>query len=133
MKIRQFRRCTRRPTETFNQVNRKTETTNGNSTLMATFSDMVKRELKMELPWLFMLRDMKTNSQKQPSLRRLLKIIELLLKTFLANQRIWDKVKQIEELISFMASKTFKVTTHGMLLDASTVNQTKRRFSQTMI
>lgn len=79
--------------ETFNQVNRKTEIMNGNSTLMATFLDMVKRELKMELLWLSMLRDMITNSLKQPSLRRLLKIIELLLKTFLAYQRIWDKDK----------------------------------------
>jgi len=60
---------------------------------MATFLDMVKRELKMELLWLSMLRDMITNSLKQPSLRRLLKIIELLLKTFLAYQRIWDKDK----------------------------------------
>lgn len=91
--IEQSRRCTRRPMETFNQVNRKTEIMNGNSTLMATFLDMVKRELKMELLWLSMLRDMITNSLKQPSLRRLLKIIELLLKTFLAYQRIWDKDK----------------------------------------
>jgi hypothetical protein len=50
---------------TFNQENRKTEITNGNSTQMHMFSDMVRRELRMELQWLYMLRDMKTNSQKQ--------------------------------------------------------------------
>jgi len=32
-----------------------------------------------------------------------------------------------------MASKMFKVTTHGTQLDASTVSQAKKRFSQIMI
>jgi len=87
-KIEVSKICIRRLTVTFNQENRKIEITNGNSTQMLMFSDMVKRELRMEQPWLFMLNDMKINSQKPQSLKRLLKTIELLLKTFLVNQRI---------------------------------------------
>lgn len=120
--IKLFRICTRRPTVTFNQENRKTETTNGNSTQMLTYSDMVKRELRMALPWHSMLRDTKANFQKQPSLRRPSKTIELSLKTYLANQRTWVKVKLTEDLISFTVARTSKVPTLGMPPDASTVN-----------
>jgi hypothetical protein len=88
MKIEVFKTCTRKLTETFNQENRRIEIMNGNSTQMLMFSDMVKRELRMVLPWPFMLNDMKINSQKPQLLKRLLKTIELLLKIFLVYQRI---------------------------------------------
>ena len=65
MRTKIFKICTRRPMETINQVNRKTEITSGNSTQMLMCLDMVKRESRMELPWHSMLSDMKTNSQKQ--------------------------------------------------------------------
>jgi hypothetical protein len=87
----------------------------------------------MVLLWHSMLRDMKTHSQKQPLLRRLLKIIELLLKISSANQRIWDRVKLIEDQISFTVSKMFKVMTHGMLADVFTVSQPQKRLNQTTI
>lgn len=100
---------------------------------MLMFSDMVKRELRMEQPWLFMLNDMKINSQKPQSLKRLLKTIELLLKTFLVNQRIQDKVKLTEDQISFMELRMFKVTILGMLLDAFTENHRQEKSSQITI
>lgn len=88
MKIEVFKICIRRLMVTFNQENRKIEIMNGNSTQMLMFSDMVKRELKMEQQWHFMLNDMKINSQKQLSLKRLLKTIELLPKISSVYQRI---------------------------------------------
>jgi len=66
---------------TISQENKRTEITNGNSIQMPTCSVMEKRELKMELPWLFMLNDMKINSQKLQLLKRPLKIIKQLPKT----------------------------------------------------
>ena len=76
-----FRKCTRRLTVTFNQENKRIEIMNGNSTQLVMFSDMAKRELRMVLLWHYTPRDTKINSQKLQLLRRLLKIIEQLLKT----------------------------------------------------
>ena len=73
---------------TISQENKRIEITNGNSIQMLMCLDMEKRELKMELPWLFMLKGMKINSQKLQLLKRLLKIIKQLPKTFLENQKI---------------------------------------------
>jgi hypothetical protein len=46
-------------------VNRKIENMIGNSILMLKYLDMEKRELKMVLLWLFIVRGMKINSLKQ--------------------------------------------------------------------
>jgi len=73
----QSKKCTRRLMEISNQESKRTEIMNGNSTQMPTFSDMVKRELKMELLWLYMLNAMIINSQKLQLSRRLLKTIRL--------------------------------------------------------
>ena len=59
--------------------------------------------------------------------------IELLLKTFSECQRIWVKVKPIEEPTSSMVSRMFKETILGTLLDASMENQLEEKYSQTMI
>jgi len=80
--IQSFRTCIRRLMVTISQENKRTEIMNGNSILMHTFLDMVKRELKMVQLWLFTLNDMKINSQKLQLLKRLLKIIKPLPKTF---------------------------------------------------
>jgi hypothetical protein len=69
------KKCTRKLTETSNQESKRIEIMNGNSIQTLMFSDMVKRESKMELQWLYMLSDMKINSQKPQLSRRLLKII----------------------------------------------------------
>ena len=106
---------------------------NGNSTQMLMFSDMVKRELRMEQPWHFMPNDMKINSQKQQSLKRLLKTIELLLKTSLVNQRIQVKVKLTEDPISFMELRMFKVIILGTLPDAFMENHRQEKSFQTTI
>ena len=50
--------------------------------------EAIKKAHKMELPWLFMQKGMKINSQKLQLLKRLLKIIKQLPKTFLENQKI---------------------------------------------
>lgn len=76
MRIELFKKCIRKLTETFSQESRKTEIMNGNSTQMLMFSDMVKRELKMELLWLYMPNAMKMFSQKPQSSKRLLRIIK---------------------------------------------------------
>ena len=131
MKTRPSQICIRRLMVTSSQESKRIEIMNGNSIQITTFSDMEKKELKTELPWHFTPRDMKTNSQKQPSSRRQSRIIELSLKTSLENQRTWDKVNQIEVPILFTASKTFKEKTHGTLLDAFMVNQTREKSSQT--
>lgn len=125
--------CTRRLMATFNQENKRIETTSGNLTQLVMSSVMEKRELKMELLWHFMLKGTKTNSQKLPLSKRRLKIIEQLLKTFSVNQRIWDKVKPVEDPILFMESRMFKVIIHGMLPGAFTENQKPGRFFQMLI
>jgi len=69
------KKCTRRLMETSSQESKRIEIMNGNSIQTLMFSDMGKRESKMELLWLYMLSDMKINSQKLQLSRRLLKII----------------------------------------------------------
>lgn len=118
---------------TISQENKRTEITNGNSIQMPTCSVMEKRELKMELPWLFMLNDMKINSQKLQLLKRPLKIIKQLPKTCQENQKIQVRVKFQEDQISYMVSKMFKVTIHGMLEDVFMENHLPRKYFQTMI
>lgn len=76
MMIKQSKICIKRPTVTFNLESKRIETTNGNSTQMPMFSDMVKRELRTVLLWPSMPRDTKTNSQKLPSLKRPLRTTE---------------------------------------------------------
>jgi len=80
MMIEPFKKCIKRPMVTSNQESKRIGIMNGNSTQLLMFSDMVRRELKTELLWLFMLNDMKMHSQKQPLLKRLLKTKRQLLK-----------------------------------------------------
>jgi hypothetical protein len=86
----------------------------------------------MELPLLFIMRDMRNNSQKLSSFKKQSKTIKLLPQTTLDTQRISDKAKLTEDKISFMELKTYQVEITGMLLDASTVNQLKKKFNQIM-
>ena len=51
---------------------------------------------------------------------------------YLVFLKILDKVRNLEEMISFMESGMYKVRIHGMLLDAFMVNPTKKKFNLTM-
>lgn len=127
-----FKKCTRKLTETSSQESKRIEIMNGNSIQMPTFSDMVKREQKMELLWPYMPSDTKINSQKPQSSKRLLKTIRQQPKIFLDNQRTQVRVKLIGDPISFMVLRMFKVPIHGMPPDVFMVNQMPEKFYQTM-
>ena len=116
-------RCIRRLTATLHQASKRIGSTTGSLIQVPMCSVMERRELNMVLPWLLPVRDMRTNSQKLLSSRRLLKIIEQLLLTYLEFQRIQDKVRPIEEMISSMALRIFKALIHGMLVDVFTESQ----------
>lgn len=88
------------------QVNKRTETTTGNLIQLSTVLVSVRRKFWMELPLLFIMRDMKNNSQKLSSFRKLSKTIKLLPLTTLESQRIWDKAKLTEEQNSFTELRT---------------------------
>jgi len=88
MMIEQSKKCIRKLTETFNQESKRIEIMNGNSTQMPTFSDTVKRGLKMELLWLYMLNAMKMYSLKLQLSKRLLRAIRQWHKIYSVNQRI---------------------------------------------
>ena len=133
MRIEQFKKCIRRLMVTFNQVNRSVEIMNGNSIQMRMFSGTVKRELKMELLWPYMLNAMKINSLKPQSSKRLLRIIRQLPTICWVSARTWDRVRLIEALISFTESRMFKVQIHGTLRDASTVSQPQKKCNQITI
>jgi len=79
------------------------------------------------------MKDTKKCSQKLSLFKKQLKIKKLLVQISLVYQKILGKDKLIEVQISYMESKISQETIHGMLLDASTESQLKKKFSQITI
>jgi len=119
--------------ETTLQENKNREIIIGNLTQQNIDLVSVKRKYWTELHLLFIMKDTKKCSQKLSLFKKQLKIKKLLVQIFLVYQKILDKDKLTEVQISYMVSKISPETIHGMLLDASTESQLKKKFSQITI